>query len=40
MEQLGRESRDLKLLVGELALELRRLKKTAIPPLYEGGTSL
>ena len=40
VEQLGRESRDLKLLVGELALELRRLKKTAIPPLYEGGTSL
>ena len=40
VEQLGRESRDLKLLVGELALELRRLKKTAIPPLYDGGTSL
>ena len=36
--QLRRESRDLKLLVGELSLELSRVKKTAIPPLDDGGT--
>ena len=40
VEQLHRESRDLKLLVGELSLELARLKKTAIPvPQGAGGIS-
>tara|TARA_B100000315_G_scaffold210241_1_gene206391 strand:+ start:85 stop:486 length:402 start_codon:yes stop_codon:yes gene_type:complete len=34
--QLRRESRDLKLLVGELSLELARVKETAIPPLDDG----
>lgn len=39
VEQLHRESRDLKLLVGELSLELARVKKTAIPSLYDDGIS-
>jgi hypothetical protein len=34
--QLRRESRDLKLLVGELSLGLSRVKKTAIPLLDDG----
>ena len=33
MEQLHRERHDLKLLVADLALQVERLKKTAIPPL-------
>ncbi len=33
MEQLHRESHDLKLLVADLALQVERLKKTTIPPL-------
>ncbi len=39
VEQLHRENRDLKLLVGELSLELQRVQKTAIPSLHDGGTS-
>ncbi len=38
VEKLRRESRDLKLLVGELSLDLQRFKKTALPPLYDSGT--
>ena len=33
IEQLQRESHDLKLLVADLALQVERLKKTTIPPL-------
>ena len=33
MEQLHRESHDLKLLVADLALQVERLKKTTIPAL-------
>ena len=33
MEQLQRESHDLKLLVADLALQMERLKKTTIPAL-------
>ena len=33
MEQLQRESHDLKLLVADLALQVERLKKTTIPAL-------
>ena len=36
IEQLQRESHDLKLLVADLALQVERLKKTTIPPL-DGG---
>lgn len=38
VEQLRRENQDLKLLVGELSLELHRVKKTAIPML-DGAAS-
>ena len=38
MEQLQRESHDLKLLVADLALQVERLKKTALPPLHDNGT--
>ena len=33
IEQLQRESHDLKLLMADLALQVERLKKTTIPPL-------
>ena len=33
IEQLQRESHDLKLLVADLALQVERLKKTTIPAL-------
>lgn len=39
VEQLRRENRDLKHLVGELSLELARVKKTAIPDLEAGDLS-
>ena len=39
MEQLHRESHDLKLLVADLALQVERLKKTTIPPL-EGSVGV
>jgi transposase len=35
VEQLRRENGELKLLVGEVSLELQRLKKTALPPPYD-----
>ena len=35
VEQLRRENRELKHLVGELSLDLQRVKKTAIPSLYD-----
>lgn len=35
IEQIKRESTDLKHLVADLSLEVYRLKKTAIPPLEE-----
>jgi transposase len=38
IEQLKRENSDLKQLVGELSLDLRRFKKTALPPLHHSGT--
>ncbi len=38
IEQLKRESSELKQLVGELSLDLHRFKKTALPPLYDSGT--
>jgi hypothetical protein len=37
MEQLHQESHDLKLLVADLALQVERLKKTAIPSLNGVG---
>ena len=37
IEHLKRENSELKLLVGELSLELHRFKKTALPPLYGNG---
>ena len=40
VEQLRRENSELKHLAGELSLELARVKKTAIPLLFEGGTSV
>ena len=40
VEQLQRENSELKHLAGELSLELARVKKTAIPLLFEGGTSV
>ncbi|MFC1935903.1 hypothetical protein ACFLX9_04025 [Chloroflexota bacterium] len=39
VEQLRRESRELKHLVGDLSLDLQRVKKTAIPTLYDGFTN-
>jgi len=35
--ELRRENRDLKQLVGELSLQVSRLKKTAIPMLMDGA---
>ena len=35
VQQLRRENEELKLLVGELSLDLQRLKKTALPPLRD-----
>ena len=37
IEQLKRESSELKQLVGELSLDLHRFKKTALPPLHDNG---
>ena len=37
IEQLRRENGELKQLVGELFLDLHRLKKTVLPPLYNNG---
>ncbi|MDP6494535.1 MAG: transposase [Dehalococcoidia bacterium] len=37
MEQLKRESHDLKLLVADLVLQVERFKKTTVPPL-DGST--
>ena len=37
IEQIKRESTDLKHLVADLSLEVYRLKKTAIPPLDRNG---
>ena len=37
IEQLKRESSELKQLVGELSLDLHRFKKTALPPLHDSG---
>ena len=37
IEQIKRESTDLKHLVADLSLEVYRLKKTAIPPLGYNG---
>ncbi len=37
IEQLKRENGDLKEIVADLLLETHRLKKTAIPPLNNGG---
>jgi len=39
VEHLRRENRELKHLVGELSLDLQRVKKTAIPSLYDGLTN-
>ena len=39
VEQLKRDTRELKEIVAELLLETRRLKKTAIPPLGRGTAS-
>ena len=40
VQQLRRETSDLKQLVAELSLEVYRLKKTALPPLDDAvGTS-
>ena len=38
IEQLKWESSELKQLVGELSLELHRVKKTALPPLHDNGS--
>jgi len=38
IEQLKRESSELKQLVGELSLDLHRFKKTALPSLHDSGT--
>ncbi len=38
IEQLKRDNSELKQLVGELSLDLHRVKKTALPPLYDNGT--
>jgi len=37
IEQIKRESTDLKHLVADLSLDVYRLKKTAIPPLSHNG---
>ena len=37
IEQFRRENSELKELVGELSLELHRIKKTALPPLHDNG---
>ena len=37
IDQLKRENGDLKKIVADLLLETHRLKKTAIPPLNNGG---
>ena len=37
IEQLRRENSEVKELVGELSLELHRIKKTALPPLHDNG---
>jgi transposase len=37
LEQLKRENSELKELVGELSLELHRIKNTALPPLRDNG---
>ena len=37
IEQLRREHGELKDLVGELSLELHRIKKIALPPLHDNG---
>ena len=37
IEQLRRENSELRELVGELSLELHRIKKTALPPLHDNG---
>ena len=37
IEQLQRESYELKLLVAELSLQVERLKKTTIPSFDSGG---
>ena len=37
IEQLRRENSELMQLVGELSLELHRVKKTAMPPLHGTG---
>jgi transposase len=39
VEALKRETADLKQLVADLSLEVYRLKKTAIPPLVDGGSA-
>jgi len=39
VEQLRRENRELKHLVGELSLDLQRVKKAAIPSLYDLTTA-
>ncbi len=39
IEQIKRESTDLKHLVADLSLEVYRLKKTTIPPLGHNGDS-
>ena len=38
IEQFKRDNSELTQLVGELFLELRRVKETALPPLYDNGT--
>ncbi len=38
IEQLKRDNSELKQLVGELSLDLHRVKKTALPPLYDNDT--
>ncbi len=37
IEQLKRENSELMQLVGELSLELHRVKKTSLPPLHGAG---
>jgi hypothetical protein len=38
IEQLKRDNSELTQLVGELSLDLHRVKKTALPPLDDNGT--
>ena len=38
IEQFKRDNSELTQLVGELFLELHRVKETALPPLYDNGT--